>query len=129
MNFTRGFSVKFIYLLTVALVSSNILFVQSSRADITFTIVQKYSKADTAKYQKICKAETKKMLLQTPDSKGDISAAEIFLDNCYRALESRQNGKGEVSQCISNFRAYARFYYRNTIHSKKELLDCVKLYR
>jgi hypothetical protein len=120
---------KLIYLLTVTFVTSNVLFVQTSRADITFDIVQNYSKADTAKYQKSCKAETKKMLLQTPDSKGNISAAETFLGDCYRALESRQNGKGKVSQCISGFRAYARFYYRNTIHSKKELLDCVKLYR
>jgi hypothetical protein len=109
--------------------SINVLFVQSSRSDVTFDIVQKYSKADTAKYQKSCKAETKKMLLQTPDSKGEISASEMFLDDCYRALESRQNGKGKVSQCISNFRAYARFYYRNTMHSKKELSDCAKLYR
>lgn len=120
---------KFIFLLTCALASSNILLIQSSRSDITFTIVQKYSKADTAKYQKSCKAETKKMLLQTPDSKGEISASEIFLDDCYRALESRQNGRGKVSQCISSFRAYARFYYHNTMHSKKELSDCVKLYK
>ena len=118
-NFTRCFSVKFIFLFTIAFIYSNVLFMQSSKADITFEVVQKYSKADTARYQKGCRAETKKMLLQTPDSKGKISASETFLDDCYRALESRQNGKGKVSQCISNFRAYARFYYRSTIHSKK----------
>jgi hypothetical protein len=121
--------VKFIFLLTITFIFSNVLFVQSSRSDITFDIVQKYSKIDTARYQKSCKAETIKMLLQTPNFKGEISVSETFLDDCYRALESRQNGKGKVSQCISNFRAYARFYYRNTIHSKKELSDCVKLYR
>ena len=120
---------KFISLLTITFILSNVIFIQSSRSDVTFDIVQKYSKTDIAKYQKNCKAETKKMLLQTSDSTGEISVSETFLDDCYRALESRQNGKGKVSQCISNFRAYARFYYRNTIHSKKELSDCVKLYR
>ena len=120
---------KFVSLLTFALIFSNVIFLRSSRADITFNIVQKYSKADTAKYQKSCKAETKKVLLQTPDSKGEISVSDIFLGDCYRALESRQNGKGKVSMCISDFRAYERFYYRNTIHSKNKLLDCVKLYR
>jgi hypothetical protein len=119
---------KFIYLLTFALVSSNVIFVRSSRADITFNAVQKYSRADTAKYQKSCKAETKKLLLQTSDSKGEISASDIFLGDCYRALESRQDGKGKVSQCISDLRGYERFYYRNTIHPKKKLLDCVKPY-
>ena len=119
---------KFISLLTFALISPNVIFIQSSRSDINFNIVQKYSRTDTAKYQKSCKTETKRLLVQTPDSKGEISVSDVFLGDCYRALESRQNGKGKVSQCISDFRAYERFYYRNTIYSKKKLLDCVKLY-
>jgi hypothetical protein len=68
---------KFIYLLTFALVSSNIIFVRSSRADMSFDVVQKYSMADTVKYQKSCKAKIKELLLQTSNAKGEISASDI----------------------------------------------------
>jgi hypothetical protein len=68
---------KFIYLLTFTLVSSNIIFVRSSRADMSFDVVQKYSRADTVKYQKSCKDKTKELLLQTSNAKGEISAADI----------------------------------------------------
>jgi hypothetical protein len=121
--------VKFISCLTFSLFFSSTLLVQISRADITFETIQKYSKSETARLQKSCKAETRKMLLQIPDSKGQISASDTFLVDCYQALESRQNGKGKVSACISNLRGYARFSYRNTMHSKKELVGCVKVYR
>jgi hypothetical protein len=123
---------KFILVLTFALISSSSLFICSSKADITFNTIQKYSKADTAKYQKSCKSETKKLSLQSPDPDGNVHVSSTFFYDCYQALESRQNGKGKVSQCISDFRAYARFYDlnpRNQSQPKKALLDCVKVYR